>query len=105
MENFPKHEKDQIRAYEQQGYTHNYRYESGHLIDVDTNEKFAPTDVVSLSEYRYEGISNPSDLSILYALKMNNDTKGTFLMAYGPNADVDTAEFFTAIPKDRSIEP
>ena len=100
MENFARHEKDLIRKYEQEGYDHSFRHEAGKLIDLETKKVYAPVDVVTFEEQRYEGMSNPSDLSILYALKMNDGTKGTFLMAYGPSADVDTADFFKAIPQE-----
>jgi hypothetical protein len=45
-------------------------------------------------------MSNPSDMSILYVIETNQDEKGTFLMAYGPSADSETAEFFNKIPNN-----
>lgn len=99
MENYAKHEKDLIRKYEAQGFTHNFRFDSGNLIDTESKKRYAPNDLGIVEEFRYEGMSNPSDLSILYVLETNDGNKGLFLMAYGPNADVDTAEFFKDVPK------
>ena len=101
MKEYAKHEIDLIRKYEDEGFTHDFRHDSGKLIDFKTENAYAPGDIKTINEHRYEGMSNPSDLSILYAMEMNDGTKGTFLMAYGPKADFDTADFFKAIPKDK----
>lgn len=101
MKEYAKHEKDLIRKYENEGYTHDFRHKEGKLIDLETKKQFTPEDIKVIVEHRYEGMSNPSDLSILYALEMADGTKGTFLMAYGPNADVATAEFFKSVPKEK----
>ncbi len=101
MEEFAKHEIDLIRKYEDQGFTHDFRHDSGKLIDTKSKNAYSPRDIKAIEQHRYEGMSNPSDLSILYALEMEDGIKGTFLMAYGPSADFDTAEFFKAIPKEK----
>ncbi|MDT7827792.1 hypothetical protein RQM65_03820 [Pricia sp. S334] len=100
MKEYAKHERDLIRKYENDGFTHGFRYESGKLIDTRTKITYGPQDVKHINDHRYEGMSNPSDLSILYVMEMGDGTKGTFLMAYGPNADLDTADFFKAIPEE-----
>ncbi len=101
MKEFAKHEKDLIRKYESEGFTHNFRHDSGKLKDTESDKTYTPEDIKIINEHRYEGMSNPSDLSILYALEMQDGSKGTFLMAYGPSADVETAEFFKAVPKEK----
>jgi hypothetical protein len=83
MKEYAKHEIDLIRKYEENGYDHSFRHNTGKLIDLETDKSYLPQDIDDIEEHRYEGMSNPSDLSILYALKMSDGTKGTFLMAYG----------------------
>ncbi len=104
MKEYAKHEKDLIRKYEEKGYDHDFRHEKGKLIDLKTKEGYTPDDIEAIEEHRYEGMSNPSDLSILYALKMSDGTRGTFLMAYGPNADLETAAFFKEVPKEKFVK-
>lgn len=95
---YAKHEKDYIKEYQKRGYTINFRFEDGKLLTSGSEKKYSPEEIYIVAEHRYEGMSNPSDMSILYVLETNADEKGTFLMGYGPNADLDTAEFFKAIP-------
>ncbi|CAM4255926.1 hypothetical protein ZORO111903_10035 [Zobellia roscoffensis] len=101
MENaYTRHEKDAIDKFEKEGYTDRFRYESGVLINLETSKKYKPKDLTILKEIRYEGMSNPDDLSILYILETNDGAKGTFLMAYGPSADTETATFFKDVPDE-----
>ena len=102
MSEYAKHEKDLIRAYENKGFDRSYHFRSNRLIDNISKETYPPENIRIVEEHRYEGMSNPDDLSILYVLEMKDGTKGTFLMAYGPDADVNMAEFFKAVPKDSS---
>tara|TARA_R110002049_G_scaffold116110_1_gene268499 strand:+ start:66602 stop:66943 length:342 start_codon:yes stop_codon:yes gene_type:complete len=99
MENeFAKHEKDYIKIYQEKGYASSFHIKNGRLINNVTKKVYAPKGIFIVAEHRYEGMSDPSDMSILYVIETNQDEKGTFLMAYGPSADSETAEFFNKIP-------
>lgn len=82
-----KHEINQIEAYQAKGYTASYQLKDGKLCDLETNKLYNVEDVNIDEEYRYEGMSNPSDLSILYILSMDDGSKGTLLLPYGPSGD------------------
>lgn len=100
MENeFAKHEKDFIKIYQEKGFTANFHFKNDKLITSETKNEYAPNDIYIVAEHRYEGMSDPSDMSILYIIKTNKDEKGTFLLGYGPSADLEVAEFFKKIPK------
>ena len=94
-----KNEKDYIKIYQDKGYTSNFYFKDGKLINSETKKEYTPTDLNIVAEHRYEGISNPSDMSILYVIKTNKGEKGTYLAAYGANANIDDAEFFKDIPE------
>lgn len=97
-EQFAKHENEFINAYKEKGYTASYRIADHTLIDLETKKAYTPEQVYIVAEHRYEGMSNPDDMSILYVLK-TAPTQGTYLMAYGPSANSDDAAFFNDIPK------
>ncbi|MBW8243612.1 hypothetical protein K1F50_12450 [Muricauda oceani] len=97
---YAKHEKDYIKVYQEKGYTTNFRFDEGKLIASKTKESYSPEDIFIVADHRYEGMSNPSDMSILYVLETKDGKKGTHLLGYGPNADLDATEFFKAIPKE-----
>lgn len=97
-------EKEYIAAYQEKGFTHSYRMENDALVDVETKEKFEPTAVHVLAEHRFEGKTNPSDMSILYVIETADGTKGTVLANYSPASDTAMAEFFNAIPKENQSQ-
>ncbi|KAB1067751.1 hypothetical protein F6U93_09095 [Tamlana haliotis] len=94
-----KNEKDYIRIYEDKGYTASFRIQNEKLINNNSKNAYQPEDVKVVAEHRYEGMSNPSDMSILYVIETNKDEKGTLLTAYGPSAEQETTEFFNKIPQ------
>lgn len=93
-----KHETDYLDKYEKEGYTSSYRVEEGKLIEVNSKSAYTPDEINIVAEHRFEGMTNPSDLSILYVIETQND-KGTVLTAYGPEANMETAEFFKEVPE------
>lgn len=95
-----KSEKDYITLYQEKGFTNNYRMAGDMLVESETKMKYNPMDVHIVAEHRFEGISNPSDMSILYVVKTKDDSKGTVLANYSPASDTSTAEFFNAVPKE-----
>lgn len=97
---FAKHETDKIREFENEGYTASYKCEDGKLINLSNKQSYRPEDIYIREEVRYEGMSNPSDMSILYAIEAKDGTKGTTLVGYGPSADSSMAFFFQAVPKE-----
>ncbi|MEP5253811.1 hypothetical protein [Winogradskyella rapida] len=102
MENeYAKHEDNYLDIYQSKGYTSGFHFKEGNLIGNESSETYQPEDLHIVAEHRYEGMSNPSDMSILYVVETNKGEKGTMLLGYGPNADLELSEFFNAIPKSQ----
>lgn len=97
---YSKHETDYIEEYQKNGYCTNFLFENNCLIDVDTKYGYKPEEIFIVAHHRYEGMSDPDDMSILYVIETGNQIKGTYLLGYGPSADLDAAEFFKDIPKE-----
>ncbi|SNQ42473.1 MULTISPECIES: hypothetical protein [Cellulophaga] len=97
---YAKNERDNIEKYQAKGYTSNFSVVDGKLVDVAEKTKYTPQQVFVVEEHRYEGMSNPSDMSILYVIKTEDNNKGTALIGYGPTGNLNAAEFFKDIPKE-----
>ncbi|HKJ06256.1 MAG TPA: hypothetical protein VJ970_02190 [Flavobacteriaceae bacterium] len=94
-----KHETNKIDEYQKKGYTASYTFNDGYLTDLETKKKYGLDEITIKEEYRYEGYTNPDDLSMLLVIEMNDGTKGTMLVPYGPNADAELAQFIKALSK------
>lgn len=94
-----KHEIDYIEKYQNEGYTCNFLFEKDRLIETESKYHYHPDEIFIVAHHRYEGMSDPDDMSILYVIETADERKGTHLIGYGPTADLEEAEFFKDIPK------
>lgn len=79
------------------GYTANFKVTNTGLFSLDNNKHYKPEEVHIVDFFRFEGASDPADNSILYALQLNDGTKGTLTDAYGPYADALTDKFLKQV--------
>ena len=81
------------------GYTQDFNVVDGRLLTIgnDSNKSYAPDEVTIVDFYRFEGESNPDDMSILYAIETHDGVKGTISTAYGVYADTDTDDFLKQV--------
>ena len=71
-----------------------------HTINNDTKKSYAPDEVTIVDFYRFEGESNPDDMSILYALQTADGLKGTISAPYGVYSD-EAVDIFLRKVKDQ----
>ena len=81
------------------GFTQDFNVVDGrlHTIGDNSNKSYAPDEVTIVDFYRFEGESNPDDMSILYAIEAADGVKGTISTAYGTYADGDTDDFLKQV--------
>ena len=89
---------------ESKGYTDQFRVEKKYLVSLkDSKKKYKPKDVKAVNFYRFEGISDPDDMSILYAIETCDGTKGTLADAYGNYSDDDTGAFMQDVDITKKV--
>jgi len=99
MENHTNNEIDLIKAYENKGYDRIFKFENDKIVETKTKTAYVPEQIFIVAEHRFEGMSNPSDMSILYVIEAVGGYNGTILVAYGSNGNLELSEFFKKIPK------
>ena len=78
--------------------------EKGKLLGVQNKKKYKPADVKAVNFYRFEGISDPDDMSILYAIETRDGCKGTLTDAYGRYSDDETGDFMKQVEVGKKTE-
>jgi hypothetical protein len=86
---------DKFRSKE---FIYDFYINDGKLRSDETKESFMPEDLIIERTGRYEGDSNPDDMSIIYAITSESGTKGILLDAYGTYADPQISEFIKDVP-------
>lgn len=82
---------EKIEDLKKHGFTENFFFEDGKL--QTENKSFEKKDIAELVEHRFEGKSNPDDLSILYQITMTSGDKGTIADGFGPSANQELTQF------------
>jgi hypothetical protein len=74
------------------GYTESFE-PSTHGLRVAGREKIYPAEELSIREsHRFEGASDPDDLSVVYAIEATDGTRGVLVDAFGTYADPAVAQ-------------
>lgn len=86
-----------MEALKKQGYTHNFRISDKGLL-VENNEIGFIADDVELHEFhRFEGNTNPADMSIVFAVQTNSGEKGIVVDSYGVYGSEATSKFMNKV--------
>ena len=81
----------------QEGFTRNFKATEEGLQCLETDKLYHPKDILVVNYFRFEGISDPSDNSILYAIEATDGTKGTLIDAYGAYSDANVENFMKSV--------
>ena len=79
------------------GFNTQFKATERGLKSLTTERVYKPEEVKVVNFYRFEGESNPSDNSILYALETKNGERGTLTDAYGPYSDTNVTKFMQQV--------
>lgn len=95
-----------IAGLKEKGYTYDFNMLSNGLEGKVEGETMvlSPKQFDIVEVHRFEGMSNPSDNSILYAIESEGGLKGTLVSAYGVYADAMSSEMIEKLDT-RRIKP
>lgn len=76
-----------LSALRQRGFIESFAADGDELRVTGTGQRFRPEDVTIHDYYRFEGVSDPDDMSVIYALEASDGTRGVLIDAFGTYAD------------------
>jgi hypothetical protein len=79
------------------GYTGNFTVDEKGLATAENGKHYKPEQVHIKNFFRFEGESDPADNSILYAIELDDGTKGTLTDAYGSYDDQNIGKFIKQV--------
>jgi hypothetical protein len=95
-----------LEQLKKEGFTYDFNL-TAHALEVHSDEgislTLSPDDFNIVKVFRFEGMTNPSDESILYAIESNTGLKGTILSSYGMYADAMSNEMIKKLDTRSSI--
>lgn len=91
---------EKMAELEKKGYTTQFKFEGKSLKDRTSEKNYQPQELTITEEYRFEGESNPDDMSILYAIETRDGTKGMVVDAFGTYSDEDLGNFMKRVKEN-----
>jgi hypothetical protein len=86
-----------IQELKQRGFTANFEFLDLAFRDVDSGKTLTADDLTIVEHYRFEGTSDPDDMSIVYAIKSADGTQGIITDAFGVYANPQLGGFLTNV--------
>lgn len=88
---------------EQRGYTEEFTMTENSLRCQRGNLDIFPDEFIVDKQYRFEGMSDPGDEAIVYAISVDKyNLKGTLVDGYGVSGDKVSKEMIRALDEHRS---
>lgn len=69
------------------GYIDIFRADEKDIVALYSNKHYNPEDLHILKSYRFEGMSNPQDETVVFAIDAWDGTRGTLVMCFSAEED------------------
>jgi hypothetical protein len=79
------------------GFREHFRIKSGKLQALDSGETFNAPELLIRAYHRFEGVSDPDDMAVIYAIESRDGVRGTLVDAFGVYADPAVGRFLDGV--------
>lgn len=88
-----------VEGLKKRGYASEFKLdtETNRMRNLKNGRMYRPDDMEIVEYHRFEGTSNPSDMSIVLAVELNDGSKGIIVSSYGMYADMKMIEFIDKV--------
>jgi hypothetical protein len=76
-----------VEGLKARGFTANFEVADDGLRAVDSGKSFAAQQLMIVEHHRFEGASDPDDMSVVYGIEATDGTRGVVVDAYGVYSD------------------
>jgi hypothetical protein len=80
------------------GFREHFQMKAGKLVALDSGKTFNAAELVIRAYHRFEGVSDPDDMAIVYAIESQSGVRGTLVDAFGVYADPAVGVFLEGVP-------
>ena len=87
-----------IDALARSGFIEHFGVSGDALRSFDSGRSFSAGQVVIREYHRFEGVSDPDDMSIVYAIEGQGGVRGTLVDAFGVYSDPAVSAFLDGVP-------
>jgi hypothetical protein len=93
-----------IERLNSEGFTAHFGVVGNRLRAFESGETFEAHEVTIREYERFEGVSNPDDMAIVYAIESLNGMRGSLVDAFGVYSDPRVSAFLEDVPIQRTVQ-
>lgn len=86
-----------IQGLKERGFTANFEFLDQAFRDVDSGRTFEAEELTIVEHYRFEGASDPGDMSVVYAIESDDGTRGIIADAFVVYANPELGAFLNNV--------
>ncbi len=86
-----------VEGLRQRGFAANFELLHTQFRAVNSGRTFTADQLTIVEHHRFEGASDPDDMSVVYAIEAQDGTRGTIADAFGPEADPELGRFLKSV--------
>jgi hypothetical protein len=90
---------EDLEAAKKNGYDKEFYFRNDKITCRESKLTYTKNDCSLAESCIHEGLSDPSDQSILFLIQCKDETKGCLVSGYGTYADSELIEFCISLPK------
>jgi hypothetical protein len=87
------------------GFTAHFGVVGERLRAFDSGKTFGAHELTIREFQRFEGVSDPDDMAIVYAIESSDGTRGSLVDAFGAYSNPSVSAFLQNVPIRRAGEP
>lgn len=87
-----------VRGLQARGFQENFEVVADRLSGLDSGRQYRADEVTIVEHHRFEGMSDPDDLSVVYAIEAKDGSRGVLVDAYGVYASPQVSVFLKSVP-------
>lgn len=92
-----------ISGLRQRGFTADFEIVENFLRSPVNGHTFKPEDVKVVEHHRFEGETNPDDMSVVYAIESRDGDRGIIVDAYGTYASPAVGELLSQARRQKDM--
>ncbi len=79
------------------GFSEQFKLQEDGLMSLGNQKVYQPDQLTIVEHKRFEGTSDPGDMTILYVVETYDGVKGTIIDAFGTYSDNELGEFMKQV--------
>jgi hypothetical protein len=88
---------DAIADLRSNGYLYSFAFREGMMKCLETGKFYQANEILIIEYHRFEGMSNPGDSSVIFAVECTDGVFGTIVSSYGVYADPKLLNFLNKV--------